>query len=110
MEYLGHVVRPGQLLVNQKNIKILAQALPPRNHTELKSVLGECNMYRRLIKHCEHIAKPLTKLTSKKLPHVLPALDAAQLASFEYLKERLTSTLILALPRHEGLFILDTDT
>jgi len=31
------------------------------------------------------------------------------LAAFEYLKERLTSTPILALPRREGLFILDTD-
>jgi len=56
-----------------------------------------------------HIAKRLTKLTSKKLPHIVPPLDASQFAAFEYLKERLTSTLILALPRREGLFIMDTD-
>jgi len=109
VEYLGHVVRPGQLPVNQKNIKSLAQALPPQNETELKSVLGMCNVYRRFIKDYAHIAKPLTKLTSKTLPHVLPPLDAAQLSAFEYLKERLTSTPILALPRREVLFILDTD-
>jgi len=83
VEYLGHVVRPGQLLVSQKNIKILAQALPPRNQTELKSFLGMCNVYRRYIKDYAHIAKPLTKLTNKKLPHVLPPLDAAQIAAFE---------------------------
>jgi len=52
----------------------------------------------------------LTKLTRKNIPHVLRPLDAAQLAAFEYLKERLTSTPILALPRREGLFFLDTDT
>ena len=109
MEYLGRVVRPGQLPVNQKNIKSLAQALPPRNQTELQSFLGVCNVYRRFIKDYAHIAKPLNKLTSKKLPHVLRLLDAAQMAAFEYLKERLTSTPILALPRREGLFILDTD-
>jgi len=109
VEYLGHVFRPGQLLVNQKNIKSMAQALPPRNQTECKSFLGMCNVYRRVIKDYAHIAKPLTKLTSKTLPHVLPPLDAAQMAAFEYLKERLMSTPILALPRREGLFILDTD-
>jgi len=109
VEYPGHVFRPGQLLLNQKNIKSLAQALPPRNRTELKSFLGMCIAYRLFIKDYAHIAKPLTKHTSKKLPHVLPPLGAAQLAAFDYLKERLTSTPILALPRREGLFILDTD-
>jgi len=94
--------------VNQKNIKSLAQALPPRSETELGSFLGMCNVYRRIIKDYTHIAKPLTKLTTKNLPHVLPPLDAAKLAAFAYLKERLTSTPILALSRREGLFILDT--
>jgi len=78
VEYLGHVFRPGQLLVNQKNITSLAQALPPRNQTELKSFLGMCNVYRRFIKHYAHIAKPLAKRTSKKLPHVLAPLDSVQ--------------------------------
>jgi len=109
VEYLGHVVRPGHLLVNQNNMKSLAQALPPRNQTELKSFLGMCNDYRRFIKDYARIAKPLTKLTSKKFPHVCPPLDAAHLGAFEYLKERLTSNAILTLPRREGLFILHTD-
>jgi len=109
VEYLGHVVRPGHLLVNQKNMKSLAQALPPRNQTELKSFLGMCNDYRRFIKDYARIAKPLTKLTSKNFPHVCPPLDAAHLGAFEYLKERLTSNPILTLPRREGLFILHTD-
>jgi len=109
VEYLGHVVRPGQLLMNQKNMKSLAQALPSRNQTELKSFLGMYNVYRRFSKDYAHIAKPLTKLTSRNIPHVLAPLDAAQLAAFEYLKEHLTSTPILALPRREHLFILDTD-
>ena len=50
MEYLGHVDRLGQLLVNQKSIKSLAQALPPRNLTVLQSLLGMFNVYRCLIK------------------------------------------------------------
>jgi len=109
VEYVGHVVLPGQLPVNQKNIKSPAQVLLPRNQTELNSFLGMCNVYRRFIKYYAQISKPPTKLTSKKLPHVLPQLDAAHLAAFEYPTERLTSTPILALPRREGLFILDTN-
>ena len=95
--------------MNQKNSKSLAKALPPHVQTGLKSVLGMCTVYRRFIKDDAHITTPLTKLTSKNLPHVLPPMDAAQLAAFEYLKERFTSTPILALPRRECLFILDTD-
>jgi len=109
VEYLGHVVRPGQLLVSQKNIKSLAQALHRRNQTELKSFLGMCNVYWRFIKDYAHISRSLTKLISKTLPHGLPPPDAAQLAAFEYLRERLTLTPIMALPRREGLFTLDTD-
>ena len=41
---------------------------------------------------------------------MLPPLDSDQLAAFESVKERLTSTPILALSRREGLFILDTDS
>jgi len=44
VEYLGPVVRSGQLLVNEKNVKTLAQALRPRKQTELKSFLGMCNV------------------------------------------------------------------
>jgi len=50
LEYLGHVVRPGQQLVNQKNIKNLSQGLLPRNQRELTILLGMSDMYRRMIK------------------------------------------------------------
>jgi len=68
-----------------------------------------CNVYWRFIRDYAHMAKPLTKITRRTLPHVLSPQDAAQLAAFKCLKERLTSTPILALPRREGLFILDND-
>ena len=108
-EYLRQFLRPGQLMVNQKKIKSLAQSLPSGNLTELKSFLGMCNVYRRFIKEYAHIARPLRNLTSTTLPHVLPTLDTAQLAAFAYLSERLTSTPILALPRRESLLISETD-
>jgi len=39
VNFQGHVVRPVQLLVNQKSIKSLAQVPPARNQPELKSFL-----------------------------------------------------------------------
>jgi len=110
VEYLGHVVRSGQLLVNQKKLTSLAQAIPPSSQTELKSFLGMCNVYRRFMRDFVHSAKPLTHLTSNKPPHVLPPLDSAQLSAFEYLKERPLPTPILVLPRRESLFMLEMAT
>eukprot|EP00170_Pyropia_yezoensis_P001007 contig_4681_g1011 len=39
VEYLGHVLSPGELRVNEKNIKALRQARQPKTQTELKSFL-----------------------------------------------------------------------
>jgi len=62
-----------------------------------------------LIQDYAHIAKPLTLLTVRTIPHVLPPRDVAELAAFAYPTEHVTSTPILALPRREGLFLVDTD-
>ena len=109
VECLLQIVRPGQLPVNQKNINSLELALPPRIQKKLKSLPGMCNLYRRFVKDDAHIAKPLNKLSSNELPHVLPALDASQLAAFKYLEERPAPTPTLALSRRESLFNLGTD-
>ena len=39
-EYLGHIIRPGELHVHPKNVSALAEAKPPRTHTKLSSFLG----------------------------------------------------------------------
>ena len=50
VEYLGRVVRRGQLLMHNNDIMSLAQALPPRNQTELKGFLGMHNVYKGFVK------------------------------------------------------------
>ncbi|WP_230409877.1 reverse transcriptase domain-containing protein, partial [Undibacterium fentianense] len=81
VEYLGHVLSPGELRVNEKNIKALRHARQPKTQTELKSFLGMCNVYRRFVRDYALIARPLTKLTSKKLPAQLPVFDEKQTAA-----------------------------
>jgi len=45
VEYLGHVVRPGRISVNEKNLKAIRKAIYPKTQTQLRSFLGMCNVY-----------------------------------------------------------------
>jgi len=50
VEYLGHIFRPGQLHVHNKNVDALKHASFPTTKTQLKCVLGMCSVYRRFLK------------------------------------------------------------
>jgi transposase InsO family protein len=109
VDYLGHVIRPGRLEVAEKNTVALKEAKLPKTQTELKSFLGLCNVYRRFVARFAAIAAPLTALLRKETPFQLPPLSEEQRKAFETLRERLLSPPVLALPRAEGHYFLDTD-
>jgi len=50
VEYLGHIMRPGQLHAHNKNVDALKHGFFPTTKTQLKSFLGLCNVYRRFVK------------------------------------------------------------
>jgi transposase InsO family protein len=107
--YLGHIIRPGKLEIASKNTDALRTALPPRTQTELRSFLGLCNVYRRFVPGFAKIAGPLNQLLKKgEGPHIGP-LSVEQLTAFEKLREKLLQPPVLALPRKEGRYVLDTD-
>ena len=64
--YLGHMIRPGTLEVERRNVFAIERARPPQNQTELRSFLGMCNVYRRFVKDFAKIAAPLNRKTWKK--------------------------------------------
>jgi hypothetical protein len=73
VDYLGHVIRPGQLSVAEKNTAALKDIMHPTTHTELRSFLGLCNVYRRFFKGFAKIAAPLNILLRKgETPQVSP--------------------------------------
>ena len=109
VSYLGHVIGPGTLSVSEKNTRALRTAKPPTTQTELRSFLGLCNVYRRFVCGFAKIAAPLNALLKKGESPQLRELTETQLRSFEILRECLLNPPILALPRTEGKFILDTD-
>jgi len=106
---LGHIVGRGQLQVQDKNIRGLKEASPPRCKKDLRIFLGLCNVYRRFVKDYAQVARPLGAMTSSKRPDGWGTLSEDALGAFEKLKRRLTEAPILALPRRHGAYTLDTD-
>lgn len=109
VEYLGHLVCPGQLKVHNKNTEALRQAVFPKTKTQMKSFLGACNVYRRFVKDFAKRARPLTELTKNEVGPQLPPPTDVQVAAFDDLKAALVSPPVLAIPHPTRRFVVDVD-
>ena len=109
VDYLGHVIRPGKLCVAAKARDAFRSFEYPKNITQLRSFLGACNVYRRFIKDFAKIARPLTFLTRKDATPDFDNPTTEQLEAFETLKTKMTEPPVLALPRTNQPYTLDTD-
>jgi hypothetical protein len=109
VDYLGLVIRPGQLSVAEKNTAALKDMMHPTTQTELRSFLGLCNVYRRFLKGSAKIAAPLNILLRNGVTPQLSTLSLEQLFAFDTLRASFLNPPILALPRIEGANTLDTD-
>ena len=107
--YLGHVIQQGRLSLAEKNIQALREAKHPTTQTEARSFLGICNVYRRFVPNFVQVAAPLSALPKKGMPSHIDTLLPAQADAFAALKTAHLNPSILALPRREGHFTLDTD-
>jgi len=109
VEYLGRVVGPGHLSVNEKNLKAIKRAVFPKTQTQLRSFLGMCNVYRRFTANFAKTAKPLNELNSVKLPKRLAPPSPEEQAALDTLRKQLCHPPILAIPRKDGKYIIDVD-
>jgi len=109
VEFLGHIVRPGQLHVHNKNVDALKHAKFPTTKTQLKSFLGMCNVHRRFVKDFAKRAKPLNALTRAEIPPDLPPPTDVTIAAFEDLRNALLCPLVLALPKANRKLVVDVD-
>ena len=108
VEYLGHIIKPGNLEIDSSNTKSLREAKPPTTKTELRSFLGLCNVYRRFIKDFSTTAHPLNELLKKGSPDKFE-LNDAQLAAFRTFINAVCSPPVLALPKPDLPYSVDTD-
>ena len=108
VEYLGHMVKPNRLEVDQANVESLRQAKPPTTKTQLRSFLGLCNVYRRFIEKYAMIAHPLNSLLKKGTSNSF-TLDEEQFKAFENLVDKVCTPPVLSLPAKNLPYSVDTD-
>ncbi|XP_019058307.1 PREDICTED: uncharacterized protein LOC104816062 [Tarenaya hassleriana] len=65
VEFLGHYVKEGRLLMDPKKIKSIREWVVPRTLPQLRSFLGLVNYYRRFILGYSSIAAPLSDMLKK---------------------------------------------
>ena len=108
LEFLGHRLSRGTMSPSAAKIQQLKEALKPETKTQVRSFLGLANYYRKFVPDFSAIASPLTDLTRKNMPLKVQWTEACQ-KSFDTLKARLTSDLVVKLPDLTKPFLLRTD-
>lgn len=106
LKYLGYVVDKFGLRTDPSKIEAVMNFPIPKDVKEIKRFLGMCGWYRRFIENFSKVARPLTRLTSKKVSFEWN--DEANDA-FNHLKSALVSAPILRCPDFNKPFSIQTD-
>ncbi|GKC59610.1 putative reverse transcriptase domain-containing protein [Tanacetum coccineum] len=106
VKFLGHVIDCQGIHVDPAKIESIKDWASPKTPTEIRQFLGLAGYYRRFIEGFSKIAKPMTKLTQKKVNFEW---GDKQEAAFQTLKDKLCSAPILALPQEAENFIVYCD-
>jgi hypothetical protein len=93
--FLGHIISTGGISVDPGKVSDVPNWIPPTTASEIWSFPGLAGYYRRFIKDFSKIAKPMTKLLEKN--KAFEWTKECQ-TSFEEIRKRLTSALVLILP------------
>ncbi|GJU05823.1 putative reverse transcriptase domain-containing protein [Tanacetum coccineum] len=103
---IGVVEETEGIHVDPAKIESIKDWTSPKSPTEIRQFLGLAGYYRRFIEGFSKIAKPMTKLTQKKVKFEW---GDKQEAAFQLLKQKLCSAPILALPEGSKDFIAYCD-
>ena len=103
---LGVIVGKEQIKMEQEKIKVVKEWKTPTKVKDMESFPEFANFYQCFIHNFSHTARPLNELKGKKEWKW----EEEHQKAFEELKEKITSQLVLALPRREGKFRVEMDT
>ncbi|KAL4085363.1 hypothetical protein QTP88_027222 [Uroleucon formosanum] len=104
--YLGHIISENGIQPDPEKIKSVLQFPIPTSVKEIKSFLGLSGYYRKFIKSCSLISKPMTNLLRKDVTFNW---DTSCQEAFDKLKNILCSEPILQYPDFTKPFIVTTD-
>nr|GFC04187.1 putative reverse transcriptase domain-containing protein [Tanacetum cinerariifolium] len=106
VQFLSHVINSEGIHVHPAKIESIKDWVSPKSPIEIHQFLGLAGYYRRFIEGFSKIAKPMTKLTQKKIKFKW---DDKQEAVCQLLKQKLCSAPILALPKGSEDFVTYCD-
>lgn len=104
--YLGFVVGQGKISVSHDKVKAVEEFPVPKTKKQIRSFVGLCGWYRRLIPHYSDLTAPLTLLLKKNQPWNW---GEAQQKSFENLKSALTTYPVVHCPDFNKQFYIAAD-
>ena len=104
--FLGHILSKEGVAVDLAKVEAVTNWKQPTTVTEVRSFLGLAGYYRRFIEGFSKIARPMTELTKKDKKFVWT--EACE-KSFQELKKRLTTALVLTLPDIHKDFVVFCD-
>ena len=107
IEYLGLVISHNQVAMDPAKVAAVADWPRPKDVRDVRSFLGFANFYRRFIEGFSQIARPLFDLTKKDTPF---AWSAECSRAFDNLRQRITSSPILAMPNDRQPFRIKADS
>ncbi len=93
VRFVGHVIGSGRRRADPAKVEAIQSLKPPETKRQVRQILGMFSYFQEYIPRYADIAKPITDLTSKRIPNRIPWGQSQQLA-FETLKDMLCKAVL----------------